>query len=77
MSAHSGWRAVASRGIGVAGRARACRLEAFDRRKAQILELHCFGGLTCDKMAAVMALSACTIDTELRFAKAWLPTQLA
>lgn len=48
------------------------RLEALDPRKAQILELHYFGGLTYDEMAAVMDLSASTIDTELRFAKAWL-----
>ena len=48
------------------------RLEAFDARKAQILELHYFGGLTYDEMALAMGLSASTIDTELRFAKAWL-----
>lgn len=53
------------------------RLEAFDARKAQILELHYFGGLTYDEMAEVMQLSASTIDTELRFAKAWLRTQLS
>ena len=29
-----------------------------------------------DEMAAVMALSAATVDTELRFAKAWLRQQL-
>jgi len=52
------------------------RLEAFDARKAQILELHYFGGLTYDEMAEVMQLSASTVDTELRFAKAWLRTQL-
>ena len=48
------------------------RLEAVDARKAQILELHYFGGLTYDEMAAVLSLSASTIDAELRFAKAWL-----
>jgi len=53
------------------------RLEAFDARKAQILELHYFGGLTYDEMAEVMQLSTSTIDTELRFAKAWLRSQLA
>ncbi|NRF65837.1 sigma-70 family RNA polymerase sigma factor [Aquincola sp. S2] len=52
------------------------RLAAFDARKAQILELHYFGGLTYDEMAAVMQLSAATVDTELRFAKAWLRQQL-
>ncbi len=52
------------------------RLEAFDARKAQILELHYFGGLTYDEMAEVMQLSTSTIDTELRFAKAWLRNAL-
>lgn len=53
------------------------RLEAFDVRKAQILELHYFGGLTYDEMALALGLSASTVDTELRFAKAWLREQLA
>jgi RNA polymerase sigma-70 factor (ECF subfamily) len=53
------------------------RLEAFDARKAQILELHYFGGLTYDEMAEVMQLSTSTVDTELRFAKAWLRSQLS
>lgn len=53
------------------------RLEAFDARKAQILELHYFGGLTYEEMALALDLSASTIDTELRFAKAWLREQLA
>jgi len=52
------------------------RLETFDARKAQILELHYFGGLTYDEIAAVMKLSASTVDAELRFAKAWLRSKL-
>mgnify|MGYP002623976722 CR=1 FL=1 len=53
------------------------RLEAQDARKAQILELHYFGGLTYDEMAEVLQVSTSTIDTELRFGKAWLRAQLA
>lgn len=53
------------------------RLELFDPRKAQVLELHYFGGLTYDEMAAVLQISASTIDAELRFAKAWLRDRLA
>lgn len=52
------------------------RLEKVDPRKAQVLELHYFGGLSYDEMAEVLHLSASTIDTELRFAKAWLRAQL-
>lgn len=48
------------------------RLEAVDARKAQALELHYFGGMTYDEIAAVLQVSASTVDTELRFAKAWL-----
>jgi RNA polymerase sigma factor (TIGR02999 family) len=53
------------------------RLEAFDERKARILELHYFGGLTFEEMSAVTSLSTTTLDNELRFAKAWLRAQLA
>jgi len=53
------------------------RLEGVDPRKAQILELHYFGGLTYDEMAAVLQISASTVDSELRFAKAWLRSRLA
>jgi RNA polymerase sigma factor (TIGR02999 family) len=52
------------------------RLEKFDERKARILELHYFGGLTFEEMSAVVGLSTTTLDTELRFAKAWLRQQL-
>jgi len=52
------------------------QLEKFDERKARILELHYFGGLTFEEMSAVMNLSASTLDSELRFAKAWLRQQL-
>jgi RNA polymerase sigma factor (TIGR02999 family) len=53
------------------------RLEAVDLRKAQILELHYFGGLTYEEIAEVLQVSSSTVDTELRFAKAWLHDQLA
>jgi RNA polymerase sigma factor (TIGR02999 family) len=52
------------------------RLETFDERKARILELHYFGGLTLDEIGAVVGLSATTLDVELRFAKAWLRQKL-
>jgi RNA polymerase sigma factor (TIGR02999 family) len=52
------------------------RLEAFDARKAQVLELHYFGGLSYEEMAEVLHLSTSTVDTELRFAKAWLRARL-
>jgi RNA polymerase sigma factor (TIGR02999 family) len=53
------------------------RLERVDERKARILELHYFGGLTYEEMSEVLGLSASTLDTELRFAKAWLRHRLS
>jgi len=52
------------------------RLSAFDARKAEIVELHFFGGLSYDETAAAMGLSAATIDRELRLAKAWIRVDL-
>jgi RNA polymerase sigma factor (TIGR02999 family) len=52
------------------------RLAALDPRKAQILELHYFGGLNYDEMAEAVGISASTVDADLRFAKAWLRDQL-
>ncbi len=47
-----------------------------DQRKAEILELHYFGGLTYREMSEVLGLSSSTLDREIRFAKAWLRTRL-
>ena len=47
-------------------------LATFDPRKAQILELHYFGGLTQPEASAVLSISESTIRRELRVAKAWL-----
>jgi RNA polymerase sigma-70 factor (ECF subfamily) len=52
------------------------RLAAFDARKARIVELHYFGGLTYDETAAAVSVSAATVDRELRLAKAWLYREL-
>jgi RNA polymerase sigma factor (TIGR02999 family) len=53
------------------------RLAEFDERKAQVIELSFFGGLTYDEIAEVLEISAATVDRELRFAKAWLYRELA
>lgn len=47
-----------------------------DKRKAEILELHYFGGLTYEEMGEVLKLSNSTLDREIRFAKAWLRAKL-
>ena len=48
------------------------RLAERDERKATILELRYFGGLTYEEISRVMELSTSTLDREIRFAKAWL-----
>lgn len=53
------------------------RLAATDARKAQILELHYFGGLNFEEMSEVLGTSVSTIGRELRFAKAWLKADMA
>ncbi len=53
------------------------RLAAQDARKAQVVELLFFGGLTYDETAAVVGISAATVHRELKMAKAWLYRELA
>lgn len=52
------------------------RLSEQDERKAQLIELHYFGGLTQLEMVEVTGLSESTIRRDLRFARAWLKGQL-
>jgi RNA polymerase sigma factor (TIGR02999 family) len=47
-------------------------LAAFDPRKAQVVELRYFGGLTIDEAAEVLQISHATVERDLRMAKAWL-----
>jgi RNA polymerase sigma factor (TIGR02999 family) len=52
-------------------------LSALDARKAELIELQVFGGLTFREMETVTGLSSSTLDRELRFARAWLKARLA
>lgn len=51
-------------------------LAAVDARKARIVELHHFAGLTVAETAATLGLSVSTIVLEARLARAWLVTAL-
>jgi RNA polymerase sigma factor (TIGR02999 family) len=53
------------------------RLSSFDERKAQIVELKFFAGMTEDEVAEALGLSVRTIGRELRLAKAWLAQYIA
>jgi RNA polymerase sigma factor (TIGR02999 family) len=52
------------------------RLEVYDARKAQIVSLRYFGGLTIDEVAGAMNLSPATVKNEWTFARAWLKRQM-
>jgi RNA polymerase sigma factor (TIGR02999 family) len=51
-------------------------LDAFDARKARVVELRFFGGLTIDETAEVLNVSADTVGRDWDFAKTWLRRRL-
>lgn len=48
------------------------RLAAFDERKAKVVELHYFAGLTYAEIAGALEVSDVTVFRDLRLARAWL-----
>jgi RNA polymerase sigma factor (TIGR02999 family) len=48
------------------------RLSEQDARKASLVELHYFGGLSYEEIAHEVGISEATVHRELRMAKAWL-----
>ena len=48
------------------------RLAALDPRKARVVELKFFGGLTIQEIAEVLQVSGATVEREWSFARAWL-----
>lgn len=52
------------------------KLADIDARKAELVELQYFGGLSFREMEEVTGLSSSTIDRDLRMARAWLKDQL-
>lgn len=53
------------------------RLAAKDARKAKLVELRYFAGLTLDQAAAVLGIAPATADRDWAFARAWLHRELA
>lgn len=53
------------------------KLAAMDARKAKVVELRFFGGLTVEQTAHVLGVSDGTVETDWRVAKAWLSKELA
>ncbi len=52
------------------------RLAAADRRKAQVVELRYFGGLSVEEAAVVLKVSPDTVARDWRSARAWLLSEL-
>jgi RNA polymerase sigma factor (TIGR02999 family) len=52
-------------------------LEELDPRKASLIEMQYFGGMSHAEMAEVAGLSVATVGRELRFARAWLRKEMA
>jgi len=48
-----------------------------DRRKAEVVELHFFGGLSYAETSTALGISEATVDRDLRLAKAWLAERLS
>jgi len=53
------------------------RLETIHPRKAQVVELRFFSGLSLDETAAALHMSVDTVKRDWRFAKLWLLRELA
>ena len=52
-------------------------LETVSERKARVVELRFFGGLTVEETAAVLKVSPDTVERDWRFARAWLKRELS
>jgi len=51
-------------------------LQKMEPRLAQVIELHYFGGLTYDQIAAAVGISAATVHRDIRLARAWLLNEI-
>ena len=52
------------------------RLAEIDPRRARVVELRFFGGLTVEDIAGIMAVGPRTVDRDWRVARAWLRREL-
>ena len=52
------------------------RLAAFDERRARVLELRYFGGMSEEETAEALEISIATVRRDMRLAEAWLSKEL-
>jgi RNA polymerase sigma factor (TIGR02999 family) len=48
------------------------KLEQLDRRKAEVVKLRFFGGLTIEQTAQILGISGSTADNDWAYARCWL-----
>ena len=53
-----------------------CRLAEIDERKAKVVELRYYGGLSVEETAEVLKVSGITVMRDWNLAKAWLAREL-
>jgi DNA-directed RNA polymerase specialized sigma24 family protein len=51
-------------------------LERLDPRKARLIEMRYFGGLTAEESGRALSMGAAEVRRELRVAQAWLQREL-
>jgi RNA polymerase sigma factor (TIGR02999 family) len=52
------------------------KLAGFDSRKAQVVEMRCFAGLTAEEIAAVLRISPQSVNRDWSLAKSWLVREM-
>jgi RNA polymerase sigma factor (TIGR02999 family) len=53
------------------------RLAAFDERRARVVEMRAFGGMSVEDTALALGVSEPTVKRDMRLAQAWLRRELA
>jgi RNA polymerase sigma factor (TIGR02999 family) len=53
------------------------RLAKFDQRKAHVLEMRAFAGMSVEETATALGVSEPTVKRDMRLAQAWLRHELA
>lgn len=53
------------------------RLAALDERKSRLLEMRFFAAMTMEEAAGVLGVSLSTVESDWRFARAWLAHELS